>query len=64
VEDKLEGGQAEPGLIFLEELSKEVKYLRSNVKLGHNPMDTSEAEFLKKVAYVRHKIKPTEGGDA
>ena len=64
MEDKLEGCQARPGSGCLEEPSKEVKYLRRNVKLEHKPIDTSEAELLKKVADVRHKIKPTEGGDA
>jgi len=64
MEDKLKGSQAELGSNCLEEPRKEVKYLRRNVKLEHKPMDTSKAEFLKKVADVRHKIKPTEGGDA
>lgn len=32
--------------------------------MEHKPEDTFEAKFLKKVADVRHKIKPTEGGDA
>ena len=63
MEDKLEGNQARPGLSCLEEPSREVKYLRRNVKLEHKPIDTYEAEFLKKVADVRHKIKLTEGGD-
>ena len=61
---KLEGSQAEPGSNCLEEPSKEVKYLRRNVKVEHKPIDTSEAEFLKKVADVRRKTKPTEGGDS
>jgi len=64
MEDKLEGNQARPGSSSLEEPSKEVKYFRRNVKLEHKPINTSEAEFLKKVADVRHKIKPTEGGDS
>lgn len=34
------------------------------VELNQGPIDTFEAEFLKKVANVRHKIKPTEGGDS
>jgi len=41
-----------------------VKYLKRDVRLEHKLMDTSEAEFLRKVAEVRHKIKPTEGGNA
>ena len=64
MEDKLEGSEARPGLSCLEEPSKEVKYLRRKVKVEHEPIDTSEAEFLKKVADVRHKTKPTEGGDS
>ena len=64
MDDKLDGRQAGPGSSCLEEPSKEVKYLRRNVKLDHMPMDTSEAEFLKNFFDVRHKIKPTEGGDA
>ena len=59
VEDKLEGSQAELGSNCLEGPNKEVKYLRRNVKLEHKPMDISEAEVLKKVADVRHKIKST-----
>ena len=64
MEDKLEGNHARPGSSSLEEPSKEVNYFRWNVKLEHKPINTSEAEFLKKVADVRHKIKPTEGGDS
>ena len=64
MEDKLKGNQARPGLSCLEEPSKEVKYLKRNVKLEHKPIDSSEVEFLKKVADVRHKIKRTEGGDS
>jgi len=64
MEDKLEGRQAEPRSSCLEEPSKEVKYLRRNVKMEHEPTDTSKAKFLKKVVDVRHKIKPTEGGDS
>jgi len=64
VEGKLEASQAKPGPSCLEEPSKEVKYLRRNVKKEHEPIDTSEAEFLKKVAEVRRKTKPTEGGDS
>jgi len=64
VEGKLEESQDEPGPSCLEEPSKEVKYLRRNVKKGHEPIDTSEAEFLKKVSEIRRKTKPTEGGDS
>ena len=64
VEGKLEASQARPGLGCLEGPSKEVKYLRRNVKREHKPIDTSEAEFLRKVAEVRHKTKPTEGSDS
>jgi len=63
VEGKLEASQARPRLSYLEGPSKEVKYLRRNVKKEHKPIDTYEAEFLKKVAEVRHKTKPIEGGD-
>jgi len=64
VEGKLEASQARPGPRSLEGPSKEVKYLRRNVKKEHKPIDTSKAEFLKKVAEVRHKTKPTEGGES
>ena len=64
VEANLEASQARPGPSSLEGPSKEVKYLKRNVKKEHEPIDTSEAEFLKKVAEVRHKKKPTEGGDS
>jgi len=64
VEGKLEASQARPGPSSLKEPSKEVKYLRRNVKKEHKPIDTFEAEFLKKVAEVRRKTKPTEGGDS
>jgi len=64
VEGKLEASQARPGPSCLEGPSKEVKYLRRNVKKEHGPIDTSEAEFLRKVAEVRRKTKPTEGSDS
>jgi len=64
VEGKLETSQARTGPSSLEEPNKEVKYLRRNVKREHEPIDTSEAEFLKKVVEVRHKTKPTKGGDS
>jgi len=64
VEGKLEGIQAGPGPSCLEEPSKEVKYLRRKVKMEHEPIDTFEAEFLKKVADIRRKTKPIKGGDS
>ena len=64
MEGKLEESQAEPRPSCLEEPRKEVKCLRRNVEKGHEPIDTSEAEFLKKVAKIRRKTKPTEGGDS
>ena len=64
VEGKLEGSQVGLGPSYLEEPNKEVKYLKRNVKLEHGPIDTSEAEFLKKVADIRCKTKPTEEGDS
>jgi len=64
IDDKLEGCHVELGLGCLEEPSKELKYLKGDVELEHKPMDTSEVEFLRKVADVRQKIKLTEGCNA
>ena len=41
-----------------------MKYLKKEVRSKHKLIDSSEAELLKKVVEVRHKIKPRGDGDA
>lgn len=57
---ELEGNQAGPRSSCLEEPSKEVKYLKKEVRSKHESIESSEVELLKKVVDVRRKIKPKE----